>query len=395
MALTVIEIKKAPDGKLFDGGGLTLIKSGTKGKWVYRYSHLGKRREMGLGSWPAVGLAEARRSRDTWMAVLLAGKDPIEERRKAQTDARSQRDREDPTFAQMVDIVFEAIKPTLRGGGARGRWRSPLDLYVIPAIGGKRMSEVLPIDIREAISPIWRTKHPTAIKAVNRTRMVFRDARLMGYACDPFTVEAGVHSLGKHVHVATPITATPWAEMPALWQRLDPSTTSARCLRWLMLTLVRADAGRGARVSEVTGDVWTVPSDRVKGTEQKVTDFRVPLSSPARAMVKECRHLGVDLMFPGQRGVTAIGDRAIEKHLDNLGEAGRPHGFRTAFKTWVQDTDSCSWEVSETILGHTIGSRVERSYARSDLLERRAAAMEAWAAFLTGETAADVIPIRR
>jgi len=52
-------IQKAPDGKLQDGRGLLLVKKGATDKWVFRYSLHGKRREMGLGSWPVVTLAEA------------------------------------------------------------------------------------------------------------------------------------------------------------------------------------------------------------------------------------------------------------------------------------------------------------------------------------------------
>ncbi|MCV6591740.1 MAG: Arm DNA-binding domain-containing protein, partial [Silicimonas sp.] len=59
--LTAVAIKNAQDGKHFDGGGLMLIKKGPAGKWVYRFSHLGKRREMGLGRWPDISLAEARK----------------------------------------------------------------------------------------------------------------------------------------------------------------------------------------------------------------------------------------------------------------------------------------------------------------------------------------------
>lgn len=76
-----------------------------------------------------------------------------------------------------------------------------------------------------------------------------------------------------------------------------------------------------------------------------------------------------------------------------MGEEGRPHGFRSSFRTWVQDTDATAWDVSEMVLGHAIGNRVERSYARSDLLERRALVMEAWARHVTGQSAASVTPI--
>lgn len=381
--LSAIAIKKAPDGKMGDGGGLSLIKNGDTGKWVYRYSHLGRRRDMGLGSWPDLSLAEARRQRDYWAAVVASGNDPIAARESERAAQKAEQDRADPTFADMVQIVFEAKQAGLRGGGTRGRWLSPLEHHVIPKIGRKRMSEITRGDVYDAIKPIWRTKHPTAMKAVQRSRIVFNEARYMGIDCDPFTVDAAHRMLGEVRHQTQHIAATPWADIPALWDRLNPESAAGLCLRWMMLTLVRFEGCRAACVSEVDGDVWIVPADRVKGREGRVKEFRVPLSAPAMAIVEEARAAGHDLLFTGHRG-QPITSRAVEKHLDRLGEAGRPHGLRTSFRTWVQDSDACSWEVSETILGHSIGSTVERSYARSDLLERRRPVMEAWAGHVVG-----------
>lgn len=56
MGLTALGIKKAGDGRHGDGGGLELRKTGDGGKWVWRYSLSRRRREMGLGSYPAVSL---------------------------------------------------------------------------------------------------------------------------------------------------------------------------------------------------------------------------------------------------------------------------------------------------------------------------------------------------
>lgn len=53
--LTAIGVKRATDGKYHDGNGLELRKKGDGGRWVWRYSFAGKRREMGLGSYPAAG----------------------------------------------------------------------------------------------------------------------------------------------------------------------------------------------------------------------------------------------------------------------------------------------------------------------------------------------------
>jgi hypothetical protein len=138
----------------------------------------------------------------------------------------------------------------------------------------------------------------------------------------------------------------------------------------------------------------TVPEDRIKGRDGHVTDFRVPLSTEAMRIVDELRPLTVDsLLLPGNTG-RPITSAAVEKSLRGLNEAGLPHGFRTSFRTWAQDNRACDRDISETILGHVVGNKVERTYARSDLLDLRRPVMEAWARFVTGAESADVIPLR-
>ncbi len=368
-----------------------LIRTGGIGKWVWRYSFLGRRRDMGLGAQSSITLAEARKVRNRWVAVLASGADPISTREKEQLDARKALDRSDPTFEAMADTVLEARRDALRGGGDRGRWMSPIRLYMVPAIGRMRMSTIHQADIRDALADIWRSKHPTAVKAITRTRIIFDQARLMGVDCDPHTVEAAGHMLGVVDHRPRHHTATPWQEIPALYARLNDEGPVHLCLRWCILTLVRSHGCRGARFDEITGDTWTVPAERIKGRAGHVSDFRVPLSSAAQRIVQSAAELSDDYLFPGKtRG--HVSDQALTKTLRRLGEAGTLHGFRTSFRTWVQDTDACSFEVAETVLGHSIGGTVERSYARSDLLDRRRIVMEKWAAYVTRRPA-DVVRI--
>ena len=391
--LTATAIKAAGSGKLHDGGGLFLAKRDrASGSWVWRYTHLGQRRDMGLGAWPDLSLAAARAERDRWAAVRAGGRDPLSVREAERSAEKAALAVTDPTLAEAVDVVFEAIAPTLRGGGVRGRWRSPLDLHLLPKLGKRRISTLAPQDLRDAVRPIWRTMHPTAQKVVQRTRIVFTKGRLMGFPCDPFTVEAAVHMLGEHRHEVAHVPTTPWQDVPAMVAALGDGS-SARAVRWIALTLVRSHAARGALVSETDGAVWTVPPDRIKAKAGQARAFRVPLSPPALAMVEQAREFG-DVMFPGYSG-RPVTDVALEKALRGTGFPGTPHGLRSSFRTWVQDTDACSWEVAETILGHRIGSTVERSYARSDLLERRAPVMDAWGRFVSGAASGEVVTLRR
>lgn len=392
--LTAVHIKNASNGKLQDGGGLILNKKDEGGKWIYRYSFSGRRREMGLGSFPEVSLSEARKQRSYWQHILQGGKDPISERDRVRAEETAQLQKEDPTFEDMANTVFEALKGGLRGDGTRGRWLSPVKNHVIPKIGKKRMSEIHQSDIHAAIAPIWKTKHETADKALYRTRRIFKQAQLMGYEADPFTVDAARHMLGHYEHIPQPIPATPWQDVPDLYAKLNKETVSHLSLRWIILTVPRGSGGRGAMFSEVDdAGVWTIPADRMKGQRGKVSDFRIPLSDEAIRIYEKCRDLAWnEYLFPGPR-TGCITVQAQIKILNKLGEEGKPHGFRTSFRSWVQDTNAATFDVAETALAHTIGSKVERSYARSDLLDQRRILMQKWADHVTGK-ASKVVSLR-
>lgn len=385
MNLTQISIQKAPDGKFQDGRGLILVKKGKTGKWVYRYSHLGKRREMGLGSWPTVKLADARKLRDQWATVLSSGKDPIVVRDADKQNQKAEADRHDPTFAELTDMVFEAKKASLRGDGKRGRWRSPVDLYMIPAFGKKPGSQLTQRDIVDALRPIWKGKFPTADKAIQRTRIILKSSKRMGFATNPDIVEAAQEVLGTVHHEVQHTPYVLWQDIPAIYQWLEGRGASAVCLQFKILTMVRVSGCRSARFDEINSDVWTVPKARIKARQGKAEDFRVPLSMEAQKIIEHQRNFGGDFIFPGYRG-KPLSDTAMSKMMKDNGIEGKPHGFRTTFRTWVQDNETTSREVAETILGHITGGKTERAYARSDLFDLRRPVMQAWASYVTGKT---------
>jgi len=392
--LKPLQIKNAKPGKFSDGGGLYFVKTAISAKWIYRFTIGGKRREMGLGSFPSVSLADARLERDKWAKEVRANRDPIIERENQRQTAIDELNKTDPTFSELAEMVFEAKKPSLRGDGKRGRWFSPIKVHLIPKIGKKRVSQITQIDIDNALRPIWKTKAATAEKASQRLRIIFQQGKLMGLETDPFTVDAAVHGLGDLKRTVKHIRATDWRDIPALYEKLNKPLATHRALRLIILTAVRATPARTATKSEFAGDIWTVPADKMKGKEGKVKDFRIPLSQQAQdeiaIWISEAEQ---DCLFSSRRG-KPISDRSIELALDDIGEAGRPHGLRSSFRTWVQDTEAGSYDVAETQLAHIIGNKVERSYARSDLLDQRRILMQRWADYVTrAET--KVIKLRR
>ena len=108
--LKPLQIKNAPLGKHADGGGLYFVKTKAGAKWIYRYSFGDRRREMGLGSYPVVTLAEARRERDKWAEHLRSGVDPITERDHQRQIAADEMNREDPTLEDLALLTLDAKK---------------------------------------------------------------------------------------------------------------------------------------------------------------------------------------------------------------------------------------------------------------------------------------------
>src|SRR5215470_1539202 len=78
--LSAVEVAKAKGpAVLHDGGGLYLRASekGTK-SWVFRFQLDGKRRDMGLGPYPDISLAEARQRATEHRKQRYEGIDPLD-----------------------------------------------------------------------------------------------------------------------------------------------------------------------------------------------------------------------------------------------------------------------------------------------------------------------------
>ena len=73
---------------------------------------------MGLGGYPTVGLADARKLSERWRSLAASGRDPIKEREAERRAAR----REDISLSIITEDAFEARKAELKDDGKAGRW---------------------------------------------------------------------------------------------------------------------------------------------------------------------------------------------------------------------------------------------------------------------------------
>lgn len=374
-------VKSAPIGKHCDGGGLWLIKREDGGaQWVLRVTVYGRRREMGLGAFPTVGLAAARDMAERWRAVAASGRDPIKEREREAREAA----RADNTLRVIAVAAFEARKAELKGDGKAGRWFSPLELHVLPKLGKVPVQDIDQRDIRDTLAPIWHTKAPTAKKALDRLAIVFRHAAAEGLDVDLQVASKARLLLGESRHQTQNIPAMPWAEVPTFFESLVEPTLTHLALRLLILTGMRTAPVRFMRLDHIEGDVWTIPADLMKGRKGKTFDFRVPLSQEAQQVIELAKPFTRDgFLFPSMRkGV--ISDATMARLMERRGLEARPHGFRTSLRTWLSDNTDAPHEVQEMMIAHMTDSKVVRSYRRNDFLEQRRALAERWADHVTG-----------
>ena len=374
-------VKTAPVGKHCDGAGLWLVRRDDGGaQWVLRVTVHGRRREMGLGGFPALGLADARKAAERWRNLASAGRDPVKEREAEERAAR----REDISLAVMTADAFESRKAELKGDGTAGRWLSPLTLHVLPKLGRVPVTDLDQRDIRDTLAPIWHTKADTARKALNRLSIVLRHAGALGLDVDLQATEKAKALLGKSRHVPQNIPAMTWADVPGFYASLETPTLTHLALRLLILTGLRSAPLRNIRLDQIEGDVWTVPAEAMKGRKGTTEAFRVPLSREAQRIINLARpHARNGFLFPNTRG-GVISDMTLSRMMERRGLDARPHGFRTSLRTWLAEATDAPHEVAEAMLAHVVDGGTVRAYRRTDYLEQRRALGERWADHVTG-----------
>jgi hypothetical protein len=148
--------------------------------WLFRFtSPSGKRREMGLGSFDSVTLAEARDKTDEARKILGAGADPIEQREIERAAARLAEAR-GMTFEEAAKTYAAAHAKTWSNEKHRRQWLSALERYAYPAFGDLPVDAIDVALVLEAIEPIWSTRTETASRVRGRTETVLDWAAVRG-----------------------------------------------------------------------------------------------------------------------------------------------------------------------------------------------------------------------
>jgi integrase len=401
-ALSAKTIAKLSAPGLYAAGGavgLYLRVAATPGRsksWVLRVqvSGSGQRRDVGLGGFPLVGLAEARERAMEFRKIARSGVDPVEQRRQERGRSASSKI---VTFERCAAEYRRNHQAGWRSAKTGRDWWTTLQGYAFPQIGTMPVATVDVAALRRVLEPIWANRPVLAGRVRARIEAVLDFAKTNEWCAgeNPARLKGHLENIlpkirAKVEHHA----AMPYAEIPGFMSKLRAETSiPARALEFTVLTGARSGEVRRMTWDEIDLEarIWTVPAERMKAHRP----HRVPLTDRALEIVRGMAAIKFSpFVFGGAQGGAIYAMALIDilkKRLDRDGVT--VHGFRSTFSDWAAECTEVAREVVEAALAHQTGDVTERSYRRGDALEKRAQLMRAWCAYC-GQEPAEIVPLR-
>jgi len=364
-----------------DGGGLTftLSKAGTAA-WVLRYRTGGRARELTIGNFPDISLAEARKiSREKRAEVDRAG-DPAADKRQVKALAMK-----DWTVRQLIEDYREKILTGLGDSTQKGYGRSLK--RVEDRLGSLIASKISPLDIVELIEHVaapW-----------NESRMLLTTAKML------FKHAAGRRLVSANPCAGVELTAL-LGKRPSIKRRLMLSTAELSTLftadmnrenlltvKVLLGTAVRSGELRTAKWDQFDfeQDIWTVP------TSKTGPGIQIPLTAPVKSWLLELKKLsaGSSYVLPVRgdyKNAATSGDRPINPNtigaaiefwiIEQKPKVRRftPHDLRSTAKSHMRALGVPS-HISEMCLNHKLPG-IEGIYDVHTYFDERKQALTVW-----------------
>lgn len=389
-----------------DSGGMYLQVSPTGSKrWFLKYRIAGKEKQLALGSYPAMSLAEARRARDAAKLQKADGVDPIEARKIARLKAIN------PAGDSFQVVALEWY------GKQRPQWSDAhavralrqFERDLFPWLGSRRMSEITPMELLATLRKIEeRGAVETADRGLMLARQAWRYAVATGRAERDIAADLkGALTPYRSKHFAAITDPVQLGGLIRAIRAYKGGVIVRAALQLAPILFTRPGELRGASWSEIDLDaaLWTIPAARMKRSKagkESGDPHLVPLPRQAVEILRGLHGFtghGV-MVFPGERShERPMSENAVRVALLSLGcspETQTWHGFRATARTMLAERLDVDPLVIEAQLAHAVKDANGRAYNRTQYMRQRTEMMQAWADYLDKLAAgADVMQFKR
>lgn len=345
MALTDTAVRQVkhsgrPAGdKHADGQGLYLLVKATGKYWRMDYRFAGKRKTLALGVYPAVGLAKARKARDSARELLAEGTDPSSAKRAEKLALKTAASNSFEAVARDWWVQWSSARSERHVDYVLRR----MEADVFPEIGARPVDGIEAPELVRMVKKIAERGALDIAKRVMQTSgQVFRYAIAHGRATrNPVTDirPSDILPARKKQNYAR-VSAK---ELPDLLRKIEVyqgNSITRTAMKLIAMTFVRTTELIAARWEEfdLDGARWDIPAERMK----MKTPHIVPLSMQVVTLLRSLHTLTGHnaLLFPGERDHDKpISNNTILGALERMGYKGRMtgHGFRGVASTLLHE----------------------------------------------------------
>ncbi len=392
VALTDVAVRNAKPGpkpyKLGDSHGLFLLVQPTGGKlWRLKYRVDGREKKLAIGTYPEIGLGEARRRRDEAREAMAAGKDPAREKQRDKVRAKLNAEN---TFAAITAEFCEKRKRDGQRAWAPATAKRCEYLLSIlcGSIGNMPIAEIEPADVLVAVRRIeGKGKLESARRTLQLAGSVFRyavaTARLKS---DPTRDLKGALTSPTVTHYGAVIDPAGVGELLRSIDGYEGQPLTKLAMQLAPHVFVRPGELRHAEWSEIDleGALWTIPAGKTKMRKEHV----VPLSRQSIAILKDVQPLTgpSGYVFPSVRTRRRpMSDNTINAGLRRLGYATdemTAHGFRAMASTLLNESGKWNPDAIERALAHGDTDKVRAAYHRGAHWKERVTMAQWWSDYL-------------
>ncbi|MFT3905965.1 MAG: tyrosine-type recombinase/integrase [Steroidobacteraceae bacterium] len=281
------------------------------------------------------------------------------------------------TFASVAERWLAWKLPRLMNAKDQSTVEGSIRIHVLPVIGGNRLTDIR----RPALVQLVRDLAATG-KVETAQRVGQRIAAIFDFAVDEGAIEShpavGLARVLPKKEKRNFAAIAP-AELPTLLRAIDgyPEPVTRLGLLLLAHAFVRTSELIGARWTEIKGDAWVIPAQRMK---RKIPHV-VPITMQLRRLFDELEPMTGDsefLLVSPFNSQASISENTLLFALYRLGYKGRMtgHGFRALASSILNESGLWSKDAIERQLAHKEVDAVRDAYLRAEFLPERRRMMD-------------------